>query len=161
MKKTIVALTALVLVLSFTFAACGKKPDSPVNTDVTAKELWEKVSAVAGYGSMTAVPVGDYMDVYGIDRTKLADSAWYMSENPSLNADECAIFKLADASYADTLAGILRDRLSRQLSVAKAYSPEEAGKIENAEVVVIGSFVYYCVGDNAQAMTEAVRTAVK
>lgn len=160
MKKVIVSASALLLVLVCLFAACTK-PVAPVNADITAKELWEKVSAVAGYGAMTAVPERDYLDVYGIDASKLADSAWYMSENPSLNADECAIFKLEDASYAETLAGLLKDRLARQLTVAETYSPDEAGKLKNAEVVTAGSFVYYCVGNNAEAMMNTIRTAVK
>ncbi|MBO4384719.1 MAG: DUF4358 domain-containing protein [Clostridia bacterium] len=158
MKKTLVSITAVIIALVCMLSACGEKPN---NADVTAAELWEKVKAVSGYGAMTAVPERDYMDVYGVDKTKLSDSVWYMSENPALNADECAIFKLADASYADDLAKILKDRLSRQLAVAKAYSPEEAGKIEKAEVTVSGSFVYFCVGENSDAMMNAIRNAVK
>ncbi|MCR5610976.1 MAG: DUF4358 domain-containing protein [Clostridiales bacterium] len=161
MKKFLSLALVFVLVLSLSsFLACNKDP-KPAGDPVTVAQLWESVKAVSGFSEMTAVPERDYMEVYGIDSTKLAESVWYMSENPSLNADECAIFKLSDTAYAGTLAEILKGRIARQLSVAESYSPEEATKLKNAEVVTEGSFVYYCVGDNAEAMMNVIRTANK
>ena len=164
MKKALPIILAAIMLFSLvSFAACETKPkDDPTPVaDLTAAALWEKVKAVSGFGGMTAVPARDYGDIYGIDSSKLADSAWYMSENPSTNADECAIFKVSDASYADTLKKVLEDRVARQLSVTKTYSPEQAAKLENVEVVVNGSWVCYCVGDNYADMMNVINANIK
>ena len=168
MKKIAFALIALVLTAAFAAClACTGKPSEPAPTegaaspDLTAADIYSAANAVSGFGTMTAVPKADLSDIYGIDASKVADYAWYVSENPSLNADEIAVFKLADASYANELKGICEARIARQLSVAETYSPDEAGKLQNASVTVAGSFVYYCVGSASDAMTNAIAELVK
>lgn len=168
MKKIAFALIALVLTAAFAAClACTGKPSEPANTEeavdfnVTPLGAYNAAFAVSGFGNMTAVPKSDLSDIYGIDASKVADYAWYVSENPSLNADEVAVFKLSDASYAETLKGIFEARIARQLSVAQSYSPEEAGKLENASVTVLGSWVYYCVGASSDAMNSAINGLFK
>ena len=165
MKKILSVFIAVVMTLSaLAFTACAKKPVSPANTDEPAanvSELWEKAKAVSDFGEMTPVPQSDYLEIYGIDATKVEESVWYMSENPAVNADEIAIFKLSDAGYAETLAGIFRSRIDRQINLANTYSPDEASKLEKTEVVTEGSFVYFCVGDNYDAMINVLKTTNK
>ena len=161
MKKlvSVVALLALVLALAVSAACTGK--DNPPQEALSAGQIYDLVKEAGKLGSMTAVPAGDYLDIYGIDASKIAESAWYMSENPSLNADEVAIFKLSDASYANTLADLLNARIARQLQVAETYSPDEAAKLQNAEVVSAGNYVYYCVGAEYDAMMNVLKTNIK
>ena len=161
MKKVLSELFVVILSVTLVLAGCGKKDDNKPSTLLTVGELWAKVNEIAGYGAMTAVPKSDYSDVYGIDASKIEDSVWYMSENPSLNADETAIFKVSDASYAETLAELFRGRIDRQKKVAEAYSPDEAAKLERAEVVVAGNYVYYCVGTANTAVTNLLKTLIK
>lgn len=165
MKKTVSVVLVLLLALSFAiFSACSK-PAKPDETAAPAKpvdmaSLWESVKTAAGYGAMTAVPKTDLSDIYGIDVSKIEEQVWYMSENPSLNADEFAMFKLSDASYAEQLSGILKARIERQLQVAQTYSPEQAAKLENAKVTVSGSYVYFCVAENCDAAVNAIESAL-
>jgi hypothetical protein len=178
MKKLVSVLMILVLAAALVMgAACGKDPETPANSEkpansteesvgfsTTADQLYNAALAVSGFGNMTAVPAADYSDIYGIDVSKIADSAWYVSENPSLNADEIAVFKLGYPDYADTLKGIFESRIARQLQVAQTYSPEEASKLENAYVTVTTEgfiFVYYCIGDNSEAMMQAIASNIK
>lgn len=168
MKKLVSALLVLVMAAALTASfGCSGGSDKPANTEeavdfnVTPLGAYNAAFAVSGFGNMTAVPKSDYSDIYGIDASKVADSVWYVSENPSLNADEVAVFKLSDASYAETLKGIFEARIARQLSVAQSYSPEEAGKLENASVTVLGSWVYYCVGASSDAMNSAINGLFK
>ena len=172
MKKLVSVLMILVLAAALIMgAACGKDPQTPANSteesvgfSTTADQLYNAALAVSGFGNMTAVPQTDYSDIYGIDVSKIADSAWYVSENPSLNADEIAVFKLGYPDYVDTLKGIFESRIARQLQVAQTYSPEEASKLENAYVTVTTEgfiFVYYCIGDNSEAMMQAIASNIK
>ena len=159
MKKivSIIAFVSIVLVMA-AGAACGS--NAPKEVTKTASEIYQLVSAAGGFGGMTAVPARDMEDVYGIDTAKIADSAWFMSENPSLNADEAGIFKVSDEAYAAELSNLLKDRIARQLQVAETYSPEEASKLKAAQVVTAGSWVYYCVGAENAAMMEVLRAEI-
>ena len=166
MKKLVstAAILALIAVLAFCFAACKGKDDTVEPISVTTKspaEIYSAVSAVAGFDGMTIVPTRDYSDIYGIDESKIDQSVWYMSENPSLNADEVAIFKLNDETYAEELAQLFKDRIARQLQVAETYSPAEAAKLQNVNVVAKGSWVYYCVGAQADAMMGVLNSEIK
>lgn len=157
MKKLISLITVTVLVLVLACACTGKEPNKVTKS---ASEIYAAVSEAGGLGAMTPVPASDLADVYGIDSAKLGEFAWYMSENPSLNADEVGIFKLNDGAYAAALAQIMKDRIARQLSVAETYSPDEAAKLKAAEVVTVGNWVYFCVGGNSSAMMEVLRNEI-
>lgn len=160
MKKTVsvFAVIAIILIMALGIAACGGS--EPKEVTKSASEIWNAVSAVAKFEGMTPVPARDMGDVYGIDSSKIADSVWYMSENPSLNADEVAIFKVNDESYAGELGTLLKDRIARQLQVAETYSPDEAAKLKAASVNVVGNWVYYCVGAENAAMMEVLRAEI-
>ncbi|MBR4658219.1 MAG: DUF4358 domain-containing protein [Clostridia bacterium] len=160
MKKfTAIAIAVLCIAFVLVSAACGGN-DGPKEVTKSAEAIYALVSTAGKFGGMTAVPARDMEDVYGVDPSKIAESAWYMSENPSLNADEAGIFKVNDAAYADTLAGLLRDRIARQLQVAETYSPDEAAKLKAAQVVTAGDWVYYCVGAENAAMMEVLRAEI-
>lgn len=163
MKKLISIILILVTVMTCAIAVGCKKNEGSEGSVVTdtIEQLWDKVKAVSGFGNMTAVPKADYSDVYGIDASKVDSSVWFVSENPSLNADEGAIFKVNDPAYAETLAKIFRDRIERQLKVAETYSPDEASKLQSAEVVVSGNYVYYFVGKASKAMTDVLKAIIK
>ena len=159
MKKTlsIIALTALVLVLALSCACSGKGPKEVTKS---AAEIYTAVAAAGKLGTMTPVPATDLSDVYGIDSSKLAEFAWYVSENPSLNADEVGIFKVNDEAYAASLEQIMKDRIARQLNVAESYSPDEAAKLKAAQVISVGNWVYFCVGGEGAAMMEVLRNEI-
>ena len=163
MKKLVSIILVLVTVMACVLAAGCKNTEGSQSNPVTetVEQLWDKVKAVSGFGNMTAVPKADYSDIYGIDASKIDSSIWFVSENPSLNADEGAIFKVNDPEYAAVLAKIFQDRLDRQLQVAKSYSPDEASKIESAEVVAKGNYVYYFVGKAGKAMTDVLKAIIK
>lgn len=167
MKKLVstIVVFALVLLFAFSMTACknaDKNDGTPSYTSAKSPaEIYTAVSAAAGFGGMTIVPTRDYADIYGIDASKVDQSVWYMSENPSLNADEVAIFKLNDESYTQELANLFKDRIARQLQVAETYSPAEAAKLQNAEVFTKGSWVYYCIGTEAEAMLKVFNTEIK
>ncbi|MBO4563451.1 MAG: DUF4358 domain-containing protein [Clostridia bacterium] len=160
MKKIISAIFAILLVMAL--AGCGKPSgENQTTLPASAAELWAKANEVSGFGNMTPVPVGDLSDIYGIDQQQVEDFIWYMSENPSLNADETAIFKLTNESYANEVKAKFEARIARQLTVAQGYSPTEASKLENAKVAVEGCWVYYCVGDNSDAMMKVIKNTNK
>jgi len=160
MKKLVSVFTVfcMILALCLSLAACGGGESHEVTK--SAAEIYNAVAAAGKFGGMTPVPARDLSDVYGIDAAKIEDSAWYMSENPSLNADEVAVFKVSDAAYAAELTTLLQGRIARQLEVAETYSPDEAAKLKAAQVVTVGNWVYYCVGTENAAMMDVFRAEI-
>ena len=181
MKKAITSIILFVLVITLAFGALAcKKPVTPDDgndirtadpnagspTEETMipldlESIFERVQEAAGFGGMTPVLARDFSDIYGVDTTKVADALWYMSENPSMNADEFAIFRVSDPEYREALAEIFRTRIERQIQVAEAYSPEQAAKLKETEVIVSGSYVYFCVTENYDAVMEVLEPAVR
>ena len=157
MKKLFTVFTLICAFALLTAACTGNKPKEVTKS---AAEIYTLAAEAGKFGVMTPVPAADLTDIYGIDASKLEEHAWYMSENPSLNADEIGIFKVNDAAYANTLAGILNDRIARQLNVAETYSPEEAAKLKNAQAVAVGSWVYFCVGSDNAAIMNVLRNEI-
>ena len=140
-KKIILPVCAfLMLMLAFTGCGGGKKADISLN------ELYAELNETGLLPPMTAVDNAAMADVYGIDSAKLADHVFYVSQDTSLS-DEVAIFRAADAEYAETLYGILVSRLDAKARMAEGYSAEEYAKCRNASVVRSGQYVYFIVND--------------
>ena len=158
--KKIIAIVLVILAAACVVSGCSGKP-ADNKQPKSAAEVYADVSAAGGLSAMTPVPARDYNEIYGVDTSKVGDSAWYMSDNPSLNADEVAVFLLSDASYAADLVKLLEGRVARQLSVAESYSPDEAGKLKQTVVTTAvnaaGTWVYYCVGTEYAKMMDAFR----
>lgn len=153
MKRIVICILVFAMAA---LAACNT--DTPKEVTMNAAEIYAEVYAVSGYGTMTAVPDRDLTDIYAIDPDKVADRAWYMSDNPSLNADEVAIFKAVDEEYAAELVTIFNQRIEDQKLVAMSYSPAEFSKLDNAQVVQSGCWVYYAVGTEYAAMMDVLGT---
>ena len=72
----------------------------------TLQQLFDEISSTGKMAALTAVPTEDYFPVFGIETDKVEDSVFYIAENPSSSADEAAIFKAVDETYAKTLERI-------------------------------------------------------
>ena len=154
-------ITVLIAVCSvFLFGCKEQAGEKPITVTKTAAEIFADVKAVSGFGNMTAVPTRDYMDIYGIANNNVEDAAWYMSENPSLNGDEVAIFKAVDEQFAKELVSVFESRIERQKQVAESYSPEELAKYQKTQVTRVGNWVYYVVGDNYTQMMNVLRDTI-
>ena len=158
MKNTVrfISLVLFVVMLASCLTACTAK--QPAKDPITAEQAYENALAVSGFGEMTPVPKRDYIELYGIDCNKLEEYVWYTSDNPSLNADEICVLKVKpdNEAYLEVLATLLQKHIDTRLNNAESYSPEEAGKLRQAEVVTVknntGIWAYFCVGSQYSKM---------
>ncbi len=171
MKKRIIVTVLSIAMAALMLAAFGcsgnkgeqgdKPTAEPAAEAKTAEQVYQDVLAVSGFGNMTAVNKRDYIEIYGIDTNNFDDYVWYQSENPSLNADEVAIFLVKEEKaerYVSVLESLLHKHLNTRINVAESYSPEEAGKLKQAEVTTVkgaaGTWVYVCVGNEYSSMMD-------
>ena len=160
MKKFVCALLALVMVLSL--AACGNK-DNGGDVDLTAQQVADALKEKLGdsYGC-DAQNDADYMaNYYGLDMDQIQD---WVSECASISAIDpstAVILKVKDG-YADTAAGLLRERYQQLLDYSELYSMN-VPQVEQARLFVNGSYVALLVlgqasdEDSAMAESEAAK----
>ena len=118
MKRTVSFALSVVLALAMLlFIGCKGNETQPKQADVEA--VYTKLVESGQLPSMTKVPERDLEEVYGIDKTKLAQWTMYLSENYAVTVGEVSIFEVSDAAYAEELQSILQNRLDRLRKVAK------------------------------------------
>ena len=112
MKRTVsFALSAVLALAMLLFIGCKGNETQPKQADVEA--VYTKLVESGQLPSMTKVPERDLEEVYGIDKTKLAQWTMYLSENYAVTVGEVSIFEVSDAAYAEELQSILQNRLDR------------------------------------------------
>ena len=164
-KRTgIVALfIALVMLVSVFSAACnkgeqGNQGGTPKQADLA--EVYDKLVASGKLPALTKVPERDLFEVYGIDKDKIKQWQFALSENYSVEAGEAALFEVNDESYAETLVGKLQNHLDRIKAVAQNYAPSETAKLEPVEVKRVGNFVYLIVGEDYNALMQILKDSI-
>lgn len=153
-KKLAFILAAAVLLSAFA-VGCSKEPAPKAHADVN--EVYQKLIATGYLPELTAVPERDLSEIYGIDKGKLSQWIFAMSENYSIDAGEVAIFEVNDEAYAPELAQKLQNHIDRIKSVSESYSPEQSAKLEPVEVKTVGSYVYLIVGENYNELMKIMR----
>lgn len=126
----------------------------------TLQQLFDEISSTGKMAALTAVPTEDYLPVFGIETDKVEDSVFYIAENPSSSADEAAIFKAVDETYAKTLERIFKARIQAQAQLAKSYSIEQYDKIKNTQIKRNGCYVYYVVSESGAELTEMLDSGI-
>ena len=120
----------------------------------TLQQLFDEISSTGKMATLTAVPTEDYFPVFGIEADKVEDSVFYIAENPSSSADEAAIFKAVDETYAKTLERIFKARIQAQAQLAESYS------IESTQIKRNGCYVYYVVSESGAELTEMLDAGI-
>ena len=149
---------ALSLVVAFAaLAACsgGSQNVQPKQADLAA--VYELITSSGKIAELTKVPERDLYEVYGIEKDKLKQWAFGLSENYSVDAGEVALFEANDASYVDTLVEKLQKHIENYKNVAKGYSPDQAAKLEPVQVTKVGNFVYLVVGEDYNALMQILK----
>lgn len=156
MKRTVsFALSAVLALAMLLFIGCKGNETQPKQADVEA--VYTKLVESGQLPSMTKVPERDLEEVYGIDKTKLAQWTMYLSENYAVTVGEVSIFEVSDAAYAEELQNILQNRLDRLRKVAKEYTPAETAKLDPVEVHRVGNYVYMVAGSDYNALMKIMQ----
>ena len=162
-KRTgfIALMIALVMLVSVFSAACnngeqGNQGSTPKQADLA--EVYGKLVESGKLPALTKVPERDLSEVYGIDKDKIKQWAFGLSENYAVNAGEVALFEVNDEAYAATLQEKLQNHLDQTKRVAKDYSdPHQSEKLEPVEVKRVGNFVYLVVGEDYSALMQILK----
>ena len=161
-KKIALALTLVICMAGL--AACGDKKDDKKsdNTktesttqeeqkDFECSELADKLKAEGSFTDLQALDSKIAVErLYGLDPEQIEASAFYSNSNAT--AEEVAVIKVKDESYASTVKKAFEDRVAEQTASFKDYNAAEVPKLEDAVIKTSGKYVVLVVsGDSAKA----------
>ena len=142
--KRILSFT-LALVIVFSFAACGSKPQNggKTNEDVnmTAQEIMDTLKEKLGNSfDCDTTETEDRMSGYwGFDMDKVEDWAAMSNSNSSLNSSTAVILKVQDG-YAQDAAVLLQSGYEQMLSYSRMYNMN-LQQVLQARLFVNGNYV--------------------
>ena len=144
-KKIFIVLLA-VFILFDLFGDRTSKADINAVADETAK--------AAGFDDMTRAENRMMKRFYGVN-PKEYDGAVLYSPQDNMDVHELFIVKLKDVSQQETIERAIEERLDTQIKSFEGYGAEQVALLQKHVLEVKGNYVFYMVGENAQAARKA------
>ena len=144
-KKIFIVLLA-VFILFDLFGDRTSKADINAVADETAK--------AAGFDDMTRAENRMMKRFYGVN-PKEYDGAVLYAPQDNMDVHELFIVKLKDVSQQETIERAIEERLDTQIKSFEGYGAEQVALLQKHVLEVKGNYVFYMVGENAQAARKA------
>lgn len=145
MKKILSIAVAGATLLSL--VACGGSTAS----DISVSDTWEAcTSSVEEYAQGMELDAMMLNDIYGIDESLVEE---FIVTIPMMSAqiDETAIIKAADGKISEVEAKVAE---RAEALKASAFYPEHVELAQDAKISVKGDYIFFSVGNNAQAFLD-------
>lgn len=144
-KKIFIVLLA-VFILFDLFGDRTSKADINAVADETAK--------AAGFDDMTRAENRMIKRFYGVN-PKEYDGAVLYAPQDNMDVHELFVVKLKDVSQQETIERAIEERLDTQIKSFEGYGAEQVALLKKHVLEVKGNYVFYMVGENAQAARKA------
>ncbi len=161
-RKRLLFMFLCIALLLVCLTACGGGGHS----GPACKDILTACSEVAAEGTFdTVVSYGEdlYTDsfptMYGLDYDLIDDGAIIYTASGG-TADEISIFHLKDQKDVSLARQKLAERQESRRNTFAGYVPEEVQKVDDARIIVQGSYVALLISDDNDAMETAIRTAI-
>ena len=155
MKYRIVEGVCIALLAAFIFVITGSMGDSTR----TADEVAGAVLAVTGTEGLVQQENADFRKSFGTDMSAYEGVVYYASEE-IMNAREVMVVRLSPGDDGAALAEKLSAYAAEKAAVFESYDPTAFYLLDNRVLEVKGNFLFFCVGENAQAAFEAFGKAL-
>lgn len=144
-KKIFIVLLA-VFILFDLFGDRTSKADINAVADETAK--------AAGFDDMTRAENRMMKRFYGVNPKEYEGAVLYAPQD-NMDVHELFIVKLKDVSQQETIERAIEERLDTQIKSFEGYGAEQIALLQKHVLEVKGNYVFYMVGENAQAARKA------
>ena len=149
----VLCVAALIAFITFLVLSRSGGTDKPVG-DVASPVL-----ATLEKGQMTEQSNADAAKAFGFDLSKAEGLVYYENED-IMDVSELLIVKLNDAEDAEGFRTAVETYIANQKNLYKNYAPEQYALLEDSILDVSGNTLFYCTAKNADALYDAVRTAL-
>lgn len=151
MNKKITACILSSLVSVLMLCSCGGTSDADV------KELFSAAqNSGAVFEELVDVENSEISYLFNIEEEWFSDYSAAVSGNLAY-ADEIAVFKASSSENAVNIKESLEKRVESRKKVLESYAPDEFKKLQNAEVIVKGKYVYLVVGKDNKTAENAIK----
>ena len=165
MKKTVFALTALLLLLTL-FASCGAEKAQSENVSMydlreamlSSSDRFENMQAASSADSGAAVLFGNISDM---EYEKISGFFVAYAAEGKGNADEIAVIEVADAGDLREAKESLEKHLATRVSLYTTYDKSQLPKLEKARIVTEGRLAVLIVADEEEKVERAFRDFLK
>lgn len=144
-KKIFIVLLA-VFILFDLFGDRTSKADINAVADETAK--------AAGFDDVTRAENRMIKRFYGVNPKEYEGAVLYAPQD-NMDVHELFIVKLKDVSQQETIERAIEERLDTQIKSFEGYGAEQVALLQKHVLEVKGNYVFYMVGENAQAARKA------
>lgn len=163
LKRTLLLSAAALLALSL--CACGGTGAQKDTTALDMAQLQQiMLAADPGLTEMTSLtgsaPDGETLFAYvsALPYGKVED--FLLSYSTAGKADEVAVIAVKDQQDVEEAARTLRDHVAQRLTLFRQYGPDQAARVEQAQVFTKDNCAVLIIADQAQAVKTAFEQAV-
>ena len=170
---------AMTMILAALLCSCGgetaeaEESAVSVNVDEVINTVVADYSLTDGFVfTSSSTELGEYLDddlimgYYGDavdvpDFTKISEYCVYIDESDPNVFIDVGLFKLNDASYADTLMQYFQTRIDDKIAkAASGYPDVDVPTLEAATIEKYGDYVYYVISYDVDAITADIEAAL-
>lgn len=157
-KRILLFCLAALLVLSL--CACGGEPQSG-GAQVNMSQLQQAMLAAdPSLQQMTSVTseaadgetLFAYVSALPYDKVE----SFLLSYSSAGKADELAVIAVKDSKDVEEAAQSLRDHVQQRLQLFRQYGPDQAARVEQAQVFTKDNCAVLIIADQSQAVREAL-----
>lgn len=155
-----ILLFCLAALLALSLCACGGEPQSggaQVNmsqlqqamlaADPTLQQMTSVTSEAADGETLFA-----YVSALPYDKVE----SFLLSYSSAGQADELAVIAVKDTKDVEEAAQSLRDHVQQRLQLFRQYGPDQAARVEQAQVFTKDNCAVLIIADQSQAVREAL-----
>ncbi|MFI3141180.1 MAG: DUF4358 domain-containing protein [Clostridia bacterium] len=125
----------------------------------SASEIGESLIDILDVELIYEQDENDFEDEFSFSFDEF-DSVIYYSCDEVMSVQELLIVKLNDTGDTDALVASIEEKVSQQIDLFDNYADTQADLLKNAIIETKGNFVFYCVGENAQACYDEFKIIV-
>ena len=151
----IVKWALLAALLAYTFLVARANSARDVDFSVISSRM----AAAPGIDVLEPLDENAFQDRFGITPEGCEGWLLYGAEE-IMNVSELMIAKADDAAL-DRLEDAAQGRVDAQLAVFRGYGVEQTAHLESARLFTRGSYIFYAVGENADAWEDAFLSCVR
>lgn len=164
-RKRFLLLSAVAL-LALSLCACGNSAggEKSTATQDMAQLQQTMLAADPGLTAMTsltgAAPDSETLFAYvsALPYSKVDD--FLLSYSTAGKADEVAVIAVKDSKDVEEAARTLREHVTQRLNLFRQYGPDQAARVEQAQVFTKDNYAVLIIADQAQAVKTAFEQAV-
>ncbi len=125
----------------------------------SANEIGEELIDILNVELIYEQDENDFTDEFSFSVDEF-DSVIYYSCDEVMSVQELLIVKLNNGEDTSSLVAAIEEKVSQQVDLFDNYADAQADLLKNAIVETKGNFVFYCVGENAQACYDEFKILV-